>query len=145
MFWSVLPPAIWDFFHLFTKFMFSSVLIFVNLIDKNMDLSGFNLQFFYYKWDWVSFHMIESHLYFLFNVLHVYLLSTFLFWVLVFGLLVPKSSSYNRKTGLWIDFQVFFPVCLFMGKYILIFSFYKELLYLKWGFRSHLVEVTFKY
>lgn len=120
LFWSILPPAIWDFFHLFTKIMFSNVLIFSNLIDKNMDLSGFNLHFFYYKWDWVSFHMLESHLYFFFSVLQVYLLSTFLFWVLVFCLLIPGSSSCNRKIGHYeLTFRYFSQFILMVNTFYL--------------------------
>lgn len=93
------------------------VLIFASLLDKNMDLSVVLI--------YISFIMseIECPSIYLqaicisFSGYYSFIsLPAFLLWVLVFCLLIPRSSSYIRKIGLylWIELQIFFPVGLFL-------------------------------
>lgn len=90
LFWSVLPPAIWDFFHPLTKIMFSSVLIFANLIDKNMDLSVvlICISFIMSEIECLSICLRAICISFLvYYVFIFYLLSVFEFWSFVYWFL----------------------------------------------------------
>lgn len=59
----------WDIFHICTEIIFSYLLTFANLTDKNMDLSVVLICISFIVSETECFHMLESHLCFLFTVL----------------------------------------------------------------------------